>query len=148
MINQKRVSKYCCEDISKIENYYAAVSPEAKWQLHHKNEITLNMSRIDLIKNDLYFNRPADELIFLTLEDHARIHNPVASFMRGKRAFEVPSYKWVCPILLAYLYNVKKDTMKDISKRLEISRISLYKKIDELGIQRRPDLYHCKKQLN
>ena len=65
---------YCCENISKIENYNKALAAKTTWDIHHKREITENKSKQQLIDEDLYFNRPADELIFLSRNEHNRIH--------------------------------------------------------------------------
>lgn len=65
--------KYCCEDISKIENYEEAITSPKKYCCHHKNGI--NISQKELIEKGLYFNRPASELIFLEFGEHIRLHN-------------------------------------------------------------------------
>ena len=72
-----RVKNYCSEDISKIENYDEAVSDTTQtWQCHHKLEIQngISISPSELKKQNLYYNRPASELIFLTEEEHKRLH--------------------------------------------------------------------------
>lgn len=77
----KTVQMYCCEDISKIENYDKAVSDKTQvWQCHHKLELietggVVNASRKDLTDWGLYYSRPADELIFLTIKQHMLLHN-------------------------------------------------------------------------
>lgn len=77
MINEKCVKKYCCEDISQIENYDLAVNDKTQmWHCHHIAEIlpcgrfTMN----DLKKFNLYYDRPANELIFLTPAEHHKLH--------------------------------------------------------------------------
>ena len=73
--------KYCYEDISKIENYELAKADNFKgWNCHHKLELKstggiYDVLAQDLIDWDLYYNRPADELIFLTRKEHTIIHN-------------------------------------------------------------------------
>ena len=69
---------YCCEDLSKIENYELAVNDETQtWDIHHRGEIlpcgifTVH----DLIDSGLYWNVPASHLIFLTREQHNKLHN-------------------------------------------------------------------------
>lgn len=77
MISESRVKKYCCEDISKIENYELAINDKTQtWDCHHKAEI-LPCGRFatnDLMKFNLYWNRPANELIFLTHSEHIKLH--------------------------------------------------------------------------
>ena len=68
------VQIYCCENISKIENYEQALEAKTTWDIHHKKEITENKTQQQLIDEDLYFNRPANELIFLSRKEHNKIH--------------------------------------------------------------------------
>lgn len=75
MINEARLRKYCCDNISLIENYNEAVNDTTqRWQCHHKLEITLHKTRQELIEMGLYYNRPASELIFLTHSEHSALH--------------------------------------------------------------------------
>lgn len=77
MINEYYTKSFCSEDISKIENYTVAIADTAQtWDCHHKAEI-LPCGRFSadmLIKYGLYYHRPANELIFLTHSEHARVH--------------------------------------------------------------------------
>lgn len=76
--NLVKAKKYCCEDVSLIENYNNAVLDFNKYDCHHRLEIQENgvlFSRKELVKMNLYYNRPAYELIFLTHSDHARLHS-------------------------------------------------------------------------
>lgn len=80
MIYENNVKRYCCEDISKIENYEEAVNDITNtWECHHKMELietgaVVNSTKQDLIDWGIYYNRPADELIFMTKIDHHRLH--------------------------------------------------------------------------
>lgn len=74
MISEHNAYAYCIEDISLIENYEEAVKSPILWQCHHKNEIELNKSAKDLIEMGLYYHRPANELIFLTVSEHSKLH--------------------------------------------------------------------------
>lgn len=73
MIGQD-IQIYCCEDISLIENYGKALNAKTTWDIHHKREITENKSKQQLIDENLYYNRPASELIFLSRKEHNIIH--------------------------------------------------------------------------
>ena len=70
---------YCCEDISLIENYHKAVwDPYEKWEIHHRRECddegrTL-FTKKELIEMNLYLNRPASELMFVTRSMHMKMH--------------------------------------------------------------------------
>ena len=81
---EKCIQKYCCEDISKIENYEKAKANNFEgWNCHHRLEThnsdgekrLVDLLAEELIALDMYYNRPADELIFLTRSEHTIIHN-------------------------------------------------------------------------
>ena len=77
MINEYYAKKFCCEDLSLIENYDKAIADTTQtWDCHHRGEILPcgRFSRDDLKKFGLYFNRPAAELIFLTPSEHRLLH--------------------------------------------------------------------------
>lgn len=80
-INKKTYQAFCIEnEWELIENYELAKADNFKgWDCHHRLELhsdgSLRFTRESLKKLDLYLNRPASELIFLTHSEHARIHN-------------------------------------------------------------------------
>ena len=74
MISTRTAKAYCRDDISFIENYDKAVSDTTQmWHCHHRRETIY--SRSGLIEIGEYYNRPAEELIFLTPNEHHRLHN-------------------------------------------------------------------------
>lgn len=76
MICEKNVKYFCCEDISLIENYEEAVNSPEVYDCHHRKEIVDGVvtSVKELYEQDLYFHRPASELIFLKHSEHQRLH--------------------------------------------------------------------------
>lgn len=75
---------YCCEDISNIENYNLAKKDNfIKWDIHHRLETNnsdgerrlVDLSHSELKALDMYYNRPASELIFLKHKEHMQLHN-------------------------------------------------------------------------
>ena len=82
MISERTAKIYCSEDLSLIENYHIAIADKEKmWDIHHRRECddegrTL-FTRKQLIKMNLYFNRPAEELIFVTRSMHSKIHREI-----------------------------------------------------------------------
>lgn len=66
--------RYCCEDISSIENYEKAIADKRTWHCHHRKETDENLTNKQLIEMGLYYNRPAAELIFLHPSDHISAH--------------------------------------------------------------------------
>ena len=76
MINEYYLKRYCIEDISLIENYELAINDDTQtWECHHRKEIELKLSGKQLDELGLYFNRPANELIFLTKSEHRSLHH-------------------------------------------------------------------------
>lgn len=78
MINLIKTKQKCKDDISLIENYEKAINDKTQtWVCHHRREIQDGFkiwSKDEMIKCDIYFNRPADELIFLTPFEHKSLH--------------------------------------------------------------------------
>ena len=73
MISENRAKAFCKDDISLIENYDKAIADTTQvWHCHHRRETVL--SRKELIEISEYYNRPACELIFLTPNEHHRLH--------------------------------------------------------------------------
>lgn len=84
MINTCRDSwtKYCREPLEQIENFKAAEAEKfVNWVVHHRAEILPcgNFSVNDLKCHNLYFGRPASELIFMRDHDHRSMHKAGAN---------------------------------------------------------------------
>lgn len=107
--------KYCCENISKIENYDRAIADYRKmWHCHHRRETPeegIALSKEDLLKNNLYYNRPADELIFLTPEEHTSLHQCYAS-SRKHNVKEECNYRINGVVSFADFLNAKNRIVK------------------------------------
>lgn len=72
MIGDKAQS-YCCEDISKIYGYKEAIADkENYWDCHHC--LGLVWTKEQLIEMGLYYNQPADRLMFVTRSQHKKLH--------------------------------------------------------------------------
>lgn len=76
MINESQAKQYCREDITHIKNYAEAVADKTRtWLCHHINgEPFTGFCRKDLIKMNMYEQRPASELMFVTRKMHEDIH--------------------------------------------------------------------------
>lgn len=80
----KKMFAYCIsEQIEQIENYELAKKDNFNgWNIHHRLEThnsdgekrLVNISREELIALDMYYNRPANELVFLTISEHTKLH--------------------------------------------------------------------------
>lgn len=86
MVNIGSAKAYCNEDFSKIENYTKAIEDTNQvWELHHRLETHFSdgterpknayLSYKELKALDMYWHRPAEELIFLTLAEHNSLHH-------------------------------------------------------------------------
>ena len=103
MINEKMAKLYCSEDISLIENYQQAISDEERtWDIHHRRESDSEgktlFTKKQLKEMNLYFKRPASELIFVTRAMHSKLHREK---MRngGKKNGAINGKKRSIPIL-------------------------------------------------
>src|SRR5574344_1082123 len=71
--------KYYCINLEEVENYNLAKKDNFKgWDIHHRletNNSDVNLSRKELIALDMYYNRPASELIFMTRSEHNKLHH-------------------------------------------------------------------------
>ena len=84
--NRKNIAMfaYCIpEEWEQIENYESAKKDSFKgWHIHHRLEThnsdgekrLVNISREELKAMDMYYNRPANELVFLTNSEHIKLH--------------------------------------------------------------------------
>ena len=79
MICEKTLKKLCKDDVTKIENYEQAMADTETWECHHRLELhpdnSLRFTSKSLKNLDLYYNRPASELIFLTKAKHRMMHH-------------------------------------------------------------------------
>ena len=83
--------KQYCKDYENIENYQKAKADDFKgWHCHHRLEThnsdgerrLVDIAAAELKSLDMYWHRPAEELIFLTVKEHKQLH------MKGKHRSE------------------------------------------------------------
>lgn len=91
MNNKEYCLKKYCRDIENVENYEKAKAENFKgWSVHHRLEThnsdgerrLVDIKSTELAALDMYWNRPASELIFLTVKEHNALHR------RGKHPSE------------------------------------------------------------
>jgi hypothetical protein len=75
MITSTKFLKRYCKNYKNIENYQEALKSPLRFDLHHRREISESKSASDLIAENLYYDRPATELIFLEHREHISLHN-------------------------------------------------------------------------
>ena len=74
MINEYYAKKYCCEDLSLIDNYELAINDTTQmWDCHHRRESIYSSK--DLIEIGEYWKRSAAELIFVPHDQHTKLHH-------------------------------------------------------------------------
>jgi hypothetical protein len=78
-LNIKYHKRRICKEYWNVENYALAKADNFEgWVIHHRLELhpdgSLRYTRESLIKLDLYYNRPASELIWLRNDEHVRMH--------------------------------------------------------------------------
>ena len=77
--------KFYCKDYENIENYQKALANNFKgWDCHHHLEThtsdgerrLVDITADELKALDMYYNRPASELIFMKHNEHSSLHKP------------------------------------------------------------------------
>ena len=120
-----------CKEPEKIENYEAAKKDNFKWwDCHHRLEThnsdgerrLVNISAAELKALDMYLDRPASELIFLTRSEHRLLHmngenNPMRNEDTRKKSSEAHKGK-----------KCSKETKKKMSEAKKGEKNSFYGK--------------------
>lgn len=139
-ISNYKVSLFCREDANKIEGYEEAIKSEEQYDCHHRLELhtdgSLRFTADSLKKLDLYYNRPACELVFLPRIEHKRLHTK-ARWESGqlKKKFGSPrkGMKWSHP-----MSEEAKENLSLAHKGKKLSkehRISLMKPKSDFGFK-------------
>ena len=166
MINEYYAKLYCKEDVSKIKNYDNAVNDNSQtWECHHMTETWWNCSQKELIENECYYGRKACELIFLTPEEHKRLHTigkklseetciKLSESKKGKispnkgRTF---SKEWCRKLSEAHkCKNLSEETRKKIGESRKSKTTSIFGKAfqEHYGITRYDDVKLYNKEYN
>ena len=65
--------KFYCKDYKNIENYHKAKADDfVGWICHHRKGVDIPTEELQAL--GMYYNRPAEELIFLTISEHIILH--------------------------------------------------------------------------
>jgi hypothetical protein len=128
-----RLNTYCKDDITKIEKYDKALADNFKgWEIHHKLELTLAgehaCTKDDLIRMNMYYNRPYFELIFLTRSEHRQLHNNTNYYK--KQMSKAKKGHAVSSITRNKIGNKHKGMLKDLTwKVINGKRVWLPKEV-------------------
>lgn len=114
MISEKTARKYCREDITLIKNYAEAVADKTRtWCCHHINgEPFTGFCKKDLKKMNMYVNRPASELVFVTRKMHDKLHGTCKKLCESNKGK-------TSPLKGKTLEHRSEDTRKKISESLK-----------------------------
>lgn len=105
----RKFERYC-NDFENIENYEKALANNFEgWHCHHRLEThtsdgerrLVDIEAKELKALDMYWHRPANELIFLTINEHTALH------IKGK-----PGY-WECKHLSEEHKRKQSESLKD-----------------------------------
>lgn len=122
MINEEKAKRYCCEDLSLIENYATAIADSKLWECHHRAETDEYLTHKELIAQDRYWNRPASELIFLTRSSHKKLHYDVGTYENAREATAESNVKLKSKKVLQFMksgaFVQDWPSMKEIERQL------------------------------
>lgn len=128
MISKRTVLLFC-ENYKSIENYDKAIADDSQtWICHHRLETHNSdgkprmaaLSSAELKALDMYFNRPPEELIFVTKSEHAKIHGKYATWFIKKGADNYfAQHRFVGSSNHMYGKHHTDETRKNISESLK-----------------------------
>lgn len=126
-----------CKDYENIENYDKALADNfIGWYCHHRLQTwtsdgerrLVDISKAELIALDMYYNRPAEELVFLTPKEHNMLHN------KGKTGPNKGKTPWnkgkpMSSVQKNKLSRIKKGKplSENIKKKMSETRKGMYK---------------------
>ena len=88
--------KQYCKEPEKIENYEKAKADNFKgWHCHHRLEThnsdgerrLVDINHKELKALGMYYNRPPEELIFLTIKEHNAFNKGKQGYWKGKQGY-------------------------------------------------------------
>lgn len=94
-------AKRFCKDYYKIENYDIAISSPERFDVHHRLEThssdgekrLFQISKNELIALGMYYNRPAEELLFISHAEHSKLHRTDGGSGSAKRVRNIETGK-------------------------------------------------------
>lgn len=133
---------YCiCRTPELIENYDKAVADDIQtWQCHHRLEThnsdgerrLVDISSSELIALGMYYDRPPEELIFMTELEHKRLHN-VGKFIGKHHSVSEETKRKLSEAKRGKHHPNSEETKKKISEAMKGHKVSeeTKKKISE-----------------
>lgn len=124
MINIYRVKAFC-KNPELIENYELAVNDNTQtWHCHHRLEThtsdgerrLVDISKAELEALDMYYNRPSEELIFLTRTEHMMLHHIGMHYSDDSKKKMSEAKKDIIPWNVGKHYSLSEETKKKMSE--------------------------------
>lgn len=113
----RHIKKYCREPIENIKGYREAVESEGRYDCHHINGLTFTSE--ELKKMNMYYHRPASELIIMSRFDHKSLHqrSDMPSTTKGDKngMFGITGEKHPC---FGRTFTQTEDTKRKLSEKL------------------------------
>lgn len=85
----KSEARKMCTDYTKIRNYDKAIADNSQmWCVHHVYELKCPLRKYsmpELKAFGMYYNRPPEELVFMTISEHHRLHQTINNSFKGKK---------------------------------------------------------------
>lgn len=144
--------KQYCADYELIENYDKAMSDITQiWVCHHRLETHFSdgtlrppkcrLSRRELIALGMYYNRPPEELIFMTSHEHNSLHHKGKTYSKETRN-KISKARLGKPGNCGFK---GKQHTEESKKKTSDSLLEFYKKQDEIkyhyGFKMPPRIY-------
>ena len=87
----KKLKKYCREPIENIKGYREAVELDGRYHCHHINELTF--TKDELKRMNMYYQRPASELIIMSNSEHKAWHDKWNGHPMTGKGYLISGYK-------------------------------------------------------
>lgn len=132
MIRTEYTKRYC-SNYTEIENYAEVIADTTQtWACHHRLEThtsdgekrPVQLTPAELKALDMYYGRPPEELIFLTVKDHLSLHKKGNTNCKGHKHSEETKKK-ISEAQKGYKRGpTSKETKKKISNSLNGHEVS------------------------
>ena len=117
----KHTFEYFCKNPENIENYEKAADDDfVGWVCHHRKGV--DIPREKLLALGMYYNRPADELIFLKHSEHVSLHKKGKQFSEETKKKMSDAHKGKC---------LSEETKKKLSEAKKNMSEETRKKLSE-----------------
>lgn len=140
----KTAQDFCSENLNNIENYEKAIDSNEMWVLHHRLETDLKKTQKQLRDERLFYNRPANELIFLTRSEHMKLHATQfnqnigrPNKYKGKTYNKRKDQNKMSAFWLFYDYVIKKMKIKEIAEQYNSNEQATWYWMHKFGITKK-----------